>query len=342
MGYVRARRSVKIGSGVLVNLNKRSLGVTVGGRGAHYTVNTRGQRTTSVGLPGTGLSYVDRSGAGRARRAATGAPAARPARAPAPAKPGLFARRGERAFYEAIQKLGAGDERAALARFQAADQHDRGSLSPALLAGLLLTQLGQPAEAIPYLERVTTSDVVLPDKLMTKYAGALSTQLTIEETMHVPVEIGSVAASIMLSFCYRDAGRLDEAIGVMRQLHDHQPSPATMVILANLYAHGDEWDEIVELTAGVSNQDNITLLLCLQQAQALSEQGMPDAALAVYRDALSKRSRSKDLLARARYGRAKLYLDTGKFGMAKRDLGRLYADDPGYRDVAELLRGLQG
>ena len=60
MGYVRARRSIKVGSGVKVNLNKRSLGVTVGGRGAHYTVNTRGQRTTSVGIPGTGLSYVDR------------------------------------------------------------------------------------------------------------------------------------------------------------------------------------------------------------------------------------------------------------------------------------------
>lgn len=86
-------------------------------------------------------------------------------------------------------------------------------------------------------------------------------------------------------------------------------------VLANLYARGDEWDEIVELTAGVSNQDDITLLLCLQQAQALTEQGMPDAALAVYRDALSKRSRSKELLARARYGRAKLYLETGKRSM---------------------------
>ena len=238
--------------------------------------------------------------------------------------------------------MGGGDQRAALAGFQLADEHARGSLSPSLLAGLLLTKLGQPDEAIPYLERVTTSDVVLPDKLMAKYAGALSTQLTIEEMIQVPVEIGSVAASIMLSFCYRDTGRLDEAIGVMRQLHDHQPSPATMVILANLYARGDEWDEIVELTAGVSNQDDITLLLCLQQAQALSEQGMPDAALEVYRDALSKRSRSKDLLARARYGRAKLYLDTGKRGLAKRDLGRLYADDPGYRDVAGVLRRVGG
>lgn len=47
---------------------------------------------------------------------------------------------------------------------------------------------------------------------MGKYAGALSTQLTIEGEIRVPVDIGSIAASIMLSFCYRDTGR-DEANG---------------------------------------------------------------------------------------------------------------------------------
>lgn len=33
--------------------------MTVGTKGAHYTVNSKGTRTKSVGIPGTGLSYVD-------------------------------------------------------------------------------------------------------------------------------------------------------------------------------------------------------------------------------------------------------------------------------------------
>lgn len=56
---VRFRRSIKIAPGVKLNLNKKSVGVTVGTKGAHYSVNSKGTRTTTVGIPGTGLSYVD-------------------------------------------------------------------------------------------------------------------------------------------------------------------------------------------------------------------------------------------------------------------------------------------
>lgn len=62
---LRFRKSFKIAPGVKVNLNKKSAGVTIGTKGAHYTVNTSGKRTASVGLPGTGLSYSTTSGGGK-------------------------------------------------------------------------------------------------------------------------------------------------------------------------------------------------------------------------------------------------------------------------------------
>lgn len=55
---LRFRKSVKIAPGVKLNINKGSASVTVGKRGAHYTVSSTGRQTASVGLPGTGLSYV--------------------------------------------------------------------------------------------------------------------------------------------------------------------------------------------------------------------------------------------------------------------------------------------
>lgn len=61
MGF-RFRKSFKIAPGVKVNFNKKSTGVTFGGKGFHYTVNSKGKRTTSVGIPGTGLSYSTTSG----------------------------------------------------------------------------------------------------------------------------------------------------------------------------------------------------------------------------------------------------------------------------------------
>lgn len=59
---LRFRKSIKIGNGAKLNINKKSVGFSVGGKGARYTVNSSGRRTKSVGIPGTGLSYVSTSG----------------------------------------------------------------------------------------------------------------------------------------------------------------------------------------------------------------------------------------------------------------------------------------
>jgi hypothetical protein len=55
MGFFRFRRSVKLFPGVRWNFGKKSTSLSIGGRGANYTVGTSGGRTT-VGIPGTGLS----------------------------------------------------------------------------------------------------------------------------------------------------------------------------------------------------------------------------------------------------------------------------------------------
>ena len=59
---MRFRKSFKIAPGVKFNVNKKSVGMAFGGKGVHYTVNSSGRRTTSVGAPGTGLYYQSVSG----------------------------------------------------------------------------------------------------------------------------------------------------------------------------------------------------------------------------------------------------------------------------------------
>ena len=58
MGF-RFRKSFKIAPGVKLNVNKKSVGVSVGGKGARVSVNSSGKVTKSVSIPGTGLSYTD-------------------------------------------------------------------------------------------------------------------------------------------------------------------------------------------------------------------------------------------------------------------------------------------
>jgi Protein of unknown function (DUF4236) len=60
MGF-RFRRSVRLFPGVRLNASRSGLSMSVGTRGAWYTVGPRGRRRATVGLPGTGISYTQTS-----------------------------------------------------------------------------------------------------------------------------------------------------------------------------------------------------------------------------------------------------------------------------------------
>lgn len=54
---MRFRKSKKIAPGVRVNLNTKSASISIGPKGFKKTFSTSGRTTTTVGIPGTGLSY---------------------------------------------------------------------------------------------------------------------------------------------------------------------------------------------------------------------------------------------------------------------------------------------
>ena len=65
---LRFRKSIKIAPGVKMNIGKKSVGISVGTKGARMSINSSGRRTTSIGVPGTGLSYVKSSGGGASKK----------------------------------------------------------------------------------------------------------------------------------------------------------------------------------------------------------------------------------------------------------------------------------
>lgn len=58
---LRFRKSIKLGKGVKLNLSTKSVGLSVGGKGAHFSVNSKGRKSATFGIPGTGLSYTTSS-----------------------------------------------------------------------------------------------------------------------------------------------------------------------------------------------------------------------------------------------------------------------------------------
>lgn len=65
---IRFRKSINLGGGVKLNIGKGSVGVSAGVRGARVSVNSKGRKTTSVGIPGSGLSYVKTETIGAAKK----------------------------------------------------------------------------------------------------------------------------------------------------------------------------------------------------------------------------------------------------------------------------------
>lgn len=62
------RKSFKIGKGLRMNVSKRGVGMSVGKNGMRKSIHSTGRSTSSIGIPGTGLSYRKQSSLKKARR----------------------------------------------------------------------------------------------------------------------------------------------------------------------------------------------------------------------------------------------------------------------------------
>src|SRR5690625_7571483 len=57
----RFRKSMKIGKNTRVNFGKTGVGLSFGAKGLRRTLHSSGRKTTSAGIPGSGLYYTKSS-----------------------------------------------------------------------------------------------------------------------------------------------------------------------------------------------------------------------------------------------------------------------------------------
>ena len=199
------------------------------------------------------------------------------------------------------------------------------------------------ARAIGHLEAAVTSTSEFPDKFMRKFLLAAMSELSmgikITDFMSARVPFDLNGATLVLAEAYQQTDRLDEAIGLVQQLHDANPDdPAIRLSLADLLLDDHDYDGVVEVTASARNEDDISLSLVYLRAAALWALGHQTAALDAFKDALAKTAkRDPGLLANVRYDRAQAFEQAGQKARAKADYERLYASDPAYRDVRDRL-----
>jgi tetratricopeptide (TPR) repeat protein len=355
VGGFRLRRSVRIAPGVRLSVTKTGFGLSAGVRGARYSVHSGGRRTRTLGIPGTGLSYISSSGGGGASRqsnarrsAASVAPAYASGAAAAAMLPGagLFASKAAKQYRDGLIAYLTGNRPRAADAFEASLADDPKNISAHLLAGLSVDASTELPRVVRHLEALVTSTESFPDRLLVKFLPPSTSQLGLDVKItdlisaRVPFDRGG--ATLLLAEAYQETGRLDEAIGLIQQLHEANPTdPAIRLSLADLLLADRDYEGVIEAAQAVQNVDDLTAEIIHLRAAALAALGHHTAAFDAYRDALAKTAkRDPHLLATVRYDRALAYEAAGQRAKARADLERLYAADPSFRDVRERLASL--
>lgn len=332
------RKSFKIAPGVRLNVSKSGIGASVGTRGVRYSVHSSGRRTRSVGLPGTGIGYVSttsRTSRSRGSSAATRsrAPEAPPTPRAARPKPGLFAPKGEKALYRLIRS---------------------GQFTPANLDAISVKypNLWLAASTIVGLQRVSegdTSDSTITqlqqifdhytdpahDPFIAKYlAGASYMTIGIAPGVTAELPFSRDLVGLALTEVLQERGRLDEAIDVVERV---TPTAHAAVSLAELYSEAERYDDVIDLTDGVDNEDDATALLLTYHGIAFTRQGMYEAAREAYKEALKSKKRASEIRHLALRQRAETYAAEGKKAQARKDLERILAEDASIQEIRERI-----
>jgi tetratricopeptide (TPR) repeat protein len=325
------RKSIQVAPGVRLNVSKSGVGASAGVRGARYAAHSSGRRTTMIGDPIFGIGYMDQSSGrrkGSARAGGRQSSRAQPAPSPAPpAKPGLFAPKGEKRLWKAVR---AQDVDAVVSVGNEFPDYRVAAYS---VAGLLSAK-SEPERAGPLLAEVLESgEEPAADTFIRKYvAGAMV--LPIAPGVEAELALSRDAIGLLLAELRQEEGNVADAIDAVERL---EPTTYAAVSLAELYSQVGRREDVIQLTEGLANEDDATALLLVYRAIALRESGYLDGALEAFKEALRSRSRDTAIRHLAYSERARVYAVQGKKAMARKDLERIIAADSAYPGVRERL-----
>jgi tetratricopeptide (TPR) repeat protein len=337
----RYYKRVNLGGGLKLNLSKTGIGVSAGVPGLRYSVHSSGRTVKTAGIPGTGIYYRKDTYAkgSRSRSTRTRPTPAAPTVQMYP-KAGLFAPKEEKEFVKGVTAYMQGRPADAVGHLQASRLRDSAErhVGEEFFEGLSFVALGELLEAKGPLETVLASDQEIPDPLMTKYRVGGVIQVQVTPFLLAELPMSHVGAALLLAEVYQHTDQANRAIELLESLGSVAALPVFALSLAELYDAREQFDDVLRVTEeSTENQDDATAQTLVFRANALAEKGLSDAALATLKEALRFRSRSPLVLRLARYVRASVYERMGRKAQARKDLERIYAEDPSFGDVGKRL-----
>jgi len=244
----------------------------------------------------------------------------------------------EEHFVDGMRQFVLTHETAALNHFSKAQQ----LADAAFMAGILSLKRKSFPEAERFFKVAKSRQATL-GRYFDKYGVQASAALAITEEVAAIVGADPRGVLLALAEVYQHQGRWKEAAGLLKQLYRRDPEDIVVRLsLAELAVEkaGDKrsCQTAVKLAKGVDNESELHAALLLYKGMALHRLRLLAAARDTMTAALRRRKdRSDELLRAIRYERALVYDEMGQAQRARSELGKVYAQDPNYEDVAVRL-----
>lgn len=338
---LRFRRTLKIAPGLRLNFNKNSVGLSIGPRGAKYTINSSGRRTASVGIPGTGLYYTESVGGGRRRSESE--EAANSADANLGSTPGFFSVGSEKAFYQFADNFLRRDSNKTFAEINAEADRLR-SEYPKLAPFIDFLMVAPTAsvnakDALVICERLyQNDDSFLEHPIAVKYFDEFTVNLPIARGITFTTDYNNNFLTYSYSEILQALGQPEKALEVIERARE---SEFKDVAILDLFIALKKYEDVIMETDDLENSDDLSAIKLVFRAIAMRELGDDAIAIETFKSVTNKRARSKDIRTFALYERALTYEKIGKKAMAIKDLQKILSlnyDDKAAREKLEKLK----
>lgn len=324
---MRFRKSIRIAKGVRVNLSKSGIGMSAGTKGFRVGMGPRGAYR-SVGIPGTGLYSVDymKSG-GRTRKesaatTATASPSTNKSLAsqiymelPTPKQMGLAAPHTFGYWATAIFL-------ALLFRTS------WGPFAGVALIGLWVVNLKREPVRLGKVYANARSKVIVGEfqealELLNGLAGKVSPELLSSVQGHCCFGAGDEAGAIEHYLDYLDAGAAKD--------------PRVAIRCASLLLKNTRPVDALPLLEKLPDPYRAEPLVIGMKGGCLLVAGKPELAVEVLKTAPLRKRTPDPVLTAIRYSLGKAYEALGQNKKAAAQFRRVYADDPAFQDIKEIV-----
>ncbi len=355
MGF-RFYRRVKVLPGVYLNMGKQGVSMSFGPRGLKTTIGPKGVRH-SFGIPGTGLSYQTPF-----RKIGNASPQSRQAkRKLSPEEASQISlqndyRKLNLGFFSKLtcpteeKELAQGVQAFLLRDFATAEVHLQKAscyADGAFTLGSVYLNTNRFVDA----EKMFSVAEQLPEQIgmfYKKYDLEMTVHLAVSPFYEADFEPSALASYLAHVEALQHLNRYADACSLLLDLYKALPQNLDVILsLADIVLEREpnniQWmNAIVNMTKNLDNESYAHAVLLMYKAEAFDNLGMIEAAITTLSTILKKKTgRPVEFLLEVQFQRGVLFSKIGKNANAIKDLNTVYAIDPSYANVSQLLAQLR-